>query len=85
MGAKTRTSGFRYVIQRMTLLLVFGVILFAAAGSLHWVQGWIYLIYIFFLETGSLIILAKRAPEMLNQRGTWHNGVKPFDKAFITF
>ncbi len=77
------TSGFRYVIQRITLLLVFAVILFAAAGTLRWLQGWIYLLYTLLLETCTLILLAKRAPEMLDQRGTWPAGVRAFDKAFI--
>ncbi len=83
MSTETGTSGLRYVIQRITLLVVFAVILFAAAGTLRWGQGWFYLVYTLFLETGTLIIMAKRAPEMLNQRGTRHAGVKTFDKAFI--
>jgi protein-S-isoprenylcysteine O-methyltransferase Ste14 len=76
-------SGYRYVIQRMTLLFVFAVILFVAAGTLRWAQGWIYLVFTLFLETGTLIVLAKRAADILNQRGRRHVGVKAFDKAFI--
>jgi protein-S-isoprenylcysteine O-methyltransferase Ste14 len=83
MSEGIRKSGYRYVIQRMTLLLVFAVILFVAAGTLRWVQGWIYLVCTLFLETSTLIILAKRSPKILNQRGTRHVGVKAFDKAFI--
>ena len=69
MGEETVKSGLRYIIQRMTLLLVFAVILFVAAGTLHWVRGWVYLVYVLLLETGTLIILAMRAPETLKQRG----------------
>jgi protein-S-isoprenylcysteine O-methyltransferase Ste14 len=83
VGAETGKSGLRYVIQRMTLLFLFAVILFVAAGTLRWVRGWVYLVYVFLLETGTLIVLAKRAPETLRQRGMRHVGVKTFDKAFM--
>jgi protein-S-isoprenylcysteine O-methyltransferase Ste14 len=83
MGAETGKSGYRYVIQRMTLFFVFAVILFVSAGTYHWLRGWLYLVFTLFLESISLIILAKRAPETLNQRGTWHVGVKAFDRVFI--
>jgi protein-S-isoprenylcysteine O-methyltransferase Ste14 len=82
MGEGIGKSGYRYVIQRMTLLLVFAVILFVAAGTLHWLRGWIWLVFTLFMETGTLIILAKRAPETLRQRGARQVGVKTFDIAF---
>ena len=83
MGAVISTSGYRYIIQRMTLLFVFAVILFVAAGTLRWLRAWIWVVFTLFLETGTLITLAKRAPETLKQRGTWHVGVKTFDKVFM--
>ena len=63
-------SGFRYILQRMALFLVFAVILFVAAGTLDWTQGWIYLIYTLLAEIVTLVILATKAPETLAQRGT---------------
>jgi protein-S-isoprenylcysteine O-methyltransferase Ste14 len=83
MGAETEKSGYRYVIQRLTLILVGTVILFVAAGTLLWIRGWVWVISTLLLETGTLMVLAKYAPETLNQRGTWHAGVKSFDKLFI--
>ena len=82
MSGGIGNPGYRYIILRMTLLLVFAVILFLAAGTLHWLRGWIWIVYTLFLETGTLIILVKRAPETLQQRGKLHVGVKTFDKAF---
>jgi len=76
-------SGVRYIIQRMTIFLIFAVILFAAAGTLNWMRGWVYFLYMLFLEVCTLIILARRAPETLNQRGALHAGVKTFDKIFM--
>jgi protein-S-isoprenylcysteine O-methyltransferase Ste14 len=83
MGAVTGKTGYRYVIQRLTLILVWAVLLFVAAGTLHWIRGWVWVISSLLLEIGTLIVLAKRAPETLNQRGTWHAGVKIFEKLFI--
>ena len=77
-----RYSGVRYIIQRMTLFLVFAVILFAAAGTLSWMRGWVYFLYLLLIEVCTLIILVRRAPETLNQRGALHTGVKTFDKVF---
>jgi protein-S-isoprenylcysteine O-methyltransferase Ste14 len=67
----------------MTLFLVFAVILFAAAGTLNWIRGWVYFLYLLFIEVCTLIVLARRAPETLNQRGALHTGVKTFDKVFM--
>ena len=75
-------SGFRYILQRMTLFLVFAVILFVAADTLDWIQGWVYLIYTLLAEIVTLIVLATKAPETLVQRGTRHTGVKGFDRVF---
>jgi hypothetical protein len=60
----------RYIVQRMTLFLVFAVILFVAAGKLAWFRGWVYVLYGLLLEAGTLLVLGKRAPETLNRRGT---------------
>ncbi len=83
VSAETMHSGYRYIIQRMTLLCAFAVILFVVAGTLRWLRGWIWVVLILFLETSTLIIMAKRAPETLKQRGSRHVGVKTFDKAFM--
>ena len=75
-------SGVRYIIQRMAIFLIFAVILFAAAGTLSWMRGWVYSLYYLFIEVCTFIILARRAPETLKQRGALHTGVKTFDKVF---
>ena len=76
-------SGVRYIIQRMIIFFVFAAILFAAAGTLHWIRGWSYFLYMLLIEVCTLTILARKAPETLNQRGTLHAGVKTFDKVFM--
>lgn len=75
-------AGFRYIMQRYVLLALFGVCLFAAAGSWSWPRGWAVLTASFVCESVVLGLLALCAPETLNQRGVRHTGVKPFDIVF---
>ncbi len=72
----------RYIMQRGALFLAFAVILFVAAGSLDWVRAWVYVIYTVLMETCMLFLLVRKAPDMLNERGRLHAGVKTFDKVF---
>jgi protein-S-isoprenylcysteine O-methyltransferase Ste14 len=74
--------GLRYAAQRLGLLFVFACLLFAAAGQLDWPRGWGYLLTVLLLEVVTLVLLAVRAPETLNRRGSAGSGVEPFDKAF---
>jgi protein-S-isoprenylcysteine O-methyltransferase Ste14 len=74
--------GLRYVVQRLGLLLVFACLLFWSAGRWDWPRGWAYLAAVFLVEVCSLALLAARAPETLNQRGSEHAGVKSFDRVF---
>ncbi|MBA3037608.1 MAG: isoprenylcysteine carboxylmethyltransferase family protein [Desulfobacterium sp.] len=82
MGTKIDKHGYWYAIHRISLILVYAVILFVAAGTVHWVRGWIWIISTLLLEIVMLVILAQRVPETLNHRGTSHSGVKTFDKLF---
>ena len=50
MGEEKGKSGLRYVIQRMTLLLLFAVILFVESGTLRWLRGCVYIVYVFLLR-----------------------------------
>jgi hypothetical protein len=70
MDAENRNRGYRYIIQRIGLILIGTAILFSAAGTIHWLQVWICTLFILLLEACMLIILTKKAPEMLNQRGS---------------
>ena len=82
MRSGVNARGLRYAAQRLGLLLLFAVALFGSAGTLDWPRGWWYLVAVLVLEVINLCVLALRAPETLNQRGTFAAGVKPFDKAF---
>src|SRR5512143_2262405 len=82
MSGRVLSSGARYVAQRLGLLLIFALILLSSAGQWAWPRGWAYLLTVLLVESCTLALLAARAPETLNQRGTHHAGVKSFDKVF---
>ena len=83
MATRVSFQGLRYILQRCGLFVVFGACMFAAAGSFDWPRGWAALAASFACELVVLGMLALRAPETLNQRGTRHTGVKPFDRVFM--
>jgi len=83
MATRVSFQGLRYILQRCGLFVVFGACMFAAAGSLDWPRGWASLAASFACELVVLGTLALQAPETLNQRGTRHTGVKPFDRVFM--
>ncbi len=61
---------------------LWGAVLFAAAGNLHWRRGWICLgLYLGGILAGSVTVLATN-PELIAARGTKHADTKRFDKVF---
>ena len=75
--------GARYIAQRLGLFAIFAGILFASAGRIDWGRGQAYLAAVLLCEAVTLALLAIRAPETLNRRGTGATGVPSFDKAFV--
>ncbi len=49
---------------------------------MNWPRAWAYLLTVLLLEACSLSLLAVLSPGTLNQRGTFHTGVQPFDRVF---
>lgn len=73
----------RYTIQRLGLLLIFGCILFGAAGTLHWPRAWAYLLAVLVMEGCTLVLLAVKAPDLLKQRSNPSRDMKGYDKVFF--
>lgn len=76
VGINALTSPFRWII-------VTGIIYFIASGSIDILRAWAYIgVYI----VGSLvggILLVKKVPELLNQRGKIQEGTNKLDKIVI--
>jgi len=59
-----------------------GAILFASAGSLHWVRGWIFFAAHLVSVVTASVTMALTNPELLNERGKRHRNTEPFEKVF---
>jgi hypothetical protein len=75
-------SGLRYAAQRLGLLGLFALILFASAGTWAWPRAWGFVVTCLVLEAITLLVLARRAPETLDRRGRLGPDVAWFDPIF---
>jgi len=58
-------------------------VLFISAGTLNWMNGWVYFGLIFAYELIYILLLMKINPGLLNERGKFvKEGTKSFDKVY---
>jgi protein-S-isoprenylcysteine O-methyltransferase Ste14 len=79
-NADRRRGIARWAGQMIGALLIFGAVLFLAAGQLTWTAGWAYLGLHAFTQTLSAIILIRRQGEMLAERSQVRAGTKGWDR-----
>jgi protein-S-isoprenylcysteine O-methyltransferase Ste14 len=72
----------RWVVQMSTAWIVFGAILFLAAGKLSWLAGWAYLGLNALTQILSSFVLIPRRPDMLAERSQIREGTKGWDRFF---
>jgi protein-S-isoprenylcysteine O-methyltransferase Ste14 len=70
----------RWAGQMIAALLLFGAILFLAAGRLDWTAGWVYLGLNAFTQILSATVLIRRQGEMLAERSQVRAGTKGWDR-----
>lgn len=66
--------------QMLAGLVLFGALLFLAAGRLNWIQGWVYLGMNALTQVLSAAVLIPRRPDMLADRSQGHPGTKAWDR-----
>ena len=77
--------GRKRIVEIVLTTLLYGVILFGAAGRLDWIRGWIAL---GIWSTGLLgmgIVIARKNPQLFNERGKKHTMTREFDRVFFIF
>ncbi len=81
-GPKTdsRRGIARWAGQMAAALVIFGAILFVAAGRLDWAAGWAYLGLNAFTQILSAMVLVRRQGEMLAERSRVGAGTKSWDR-----
>ena len=70
----------RWAGQMVVSLVIFGALLFLAAGRLNWIQGWVYLGMNALTQFLSAIFLIPRRPDMLAERSQVQYGTKGWDR-----
>ena len=76
--------GIRGIAVQSILIVLGLVILFASAGTLAWINAWIYVGLVSIYQVISTVVLARVNPQVLNERGTVTKaGTKAFDKVYI--
>jgi len=70
----------RWAGQMMAALVLFGALLFWAAGRLDWPAGWAYLGLNAFTQMVSAVVLIRRQGEMLAERSQVRAGTKRWDR-----
>lgn len=73
--------------EMAALMVVLAAVLFAAAGTVNWPSGWVYLAVFAALGLGISLWLADVDPGLLQERlaSPYQAGQKTWDKAFMSF
>jgi protein-S-isoprenylcysteine O-methyltransferase Ste14 len=76
--------GIRGIAVQSILIVLGIVVLFVSAGTLAWINAWIYVGLVLIYQVISTVVLARVNPELLNERGTVTKaGTKTLDKVWI--
>ena len=77
-------SGIKAIVIQTVPSLVAFIILFTAAGTVDWVNAWVYFGLSLLCIPIIFVILAKLNPQMLNSRGSYiKEGTKGFDRVWL--
>jgi len=78
-------SGIRRIVQVLVSLLIIGALLFLSAGRLDWLWGWLFLAGWLILLLVSAIVMCRKGPDLINERGRRAENIKGWDKALMGF
>jgi len=81
--SKLNQYGRRGVVVNFSLTILSLPLLFASAGTIYWINGWVYFGFILAYQVIFTLLLMRLNPRLLNERGKFvKEGTKPFDKVF---
>ena len=73
-------SGINRLIQVFGSMAVMGAVLFLSAGRLDWTAAWVYLVLSVVIVATIGMYVARRSPDVINERGKIGKDVKNWDK-----
>ncbi len=75
-------AGKKRIVQVVFYFFLSGALLFVGAGRLDWTEAWIYLVLGILMATGMSILVIRKNPEVINERGRKSEKTKGWDKVF---
>ncbi len=78
-------SGINRLIQVFGSMAVMGVVLFLAAGRLDWTAAWVYLVLNVLIVATIGLYVARRNPDLINERGRIGQSAENWDKVLMSF
>jgi protein-S-isoprenylcysteine O-methyltransferase Ste14 len=82
---KPKGRGVRRMIQSIATMVLWMVAVFASAGRVDWIRGWVCTtVYVISMTIAGLLVHL-RNPALLEARANWRRrDTKPFDKVFLS-
>lgn len=77
-------SGINRLIQIFTSILLMGLALFLTAGRLDWPAAWIFLGSYLLMVLTAGVWVARKHPDVVNERGKIAHNAKSWDKVLMT-
>ena len=82
---KPKGRGVRRIIQSIATMALWMAAVFASAGRIDWIRGWICATAYIISMTIAGLLVHRRNPALLEARANWRRkDTKPFDKVFLT-
>lgn len=67
--AKLNIHGKRGIMREFAIVIFGAILLFASAGTINWLRGWIYILVAFLYQAAYVLTLLIVNPKLLNKRG----------------
>lgn len=83
-AVEKKPAKLRQTIQGFAFAALLLGALFGSAGTIRWVQGWIYVALWMIGMVGGGLVIRRFNPALLRERAKWRRSdTKPFDKVFL--
>jgi protein-S-isoprenylcysteine O-methyltransferase Ste14 len=84
-SAKIRRGTMIWTIKNVASTLVFGALMFIAAGRLDWIMGWVFVAIMGVNIVAMLALIGRRDPDLLAERSGLRQNTKPWDPPLAAF
>ncbi len=82
-----KVLNWKIVVRMLVLVALLCIVLFAAAGTLAWPMGWVYVVITVVMTAGSRLLLLRRSPDLVAERAASadRRDAKPWDRVLMPF